>query len=217
MLNRRAEGDAFAVTLRTHVSEIFGFAGVDHHVGGTGVFTHNHARIDIFLRSDEEGAAFLQIIEGVGHGGPRFEGDEYTVDPGRNFATERTVLTEEMGNDSHAFGKILEIGLKANQATGGNGRDERGVFAVRFHVLDLGFASRKITHDITQGERRDFRVKGFDRFENGTVLGLLENNFRAGDEDFESLATHLFEENGDLHFATSTNFKTTRGASVDKA
>ena len=104
VFNRRAEGDAFAVALRTHVGKIFGFAGVDHHVGGAGVLAHNHACIDIFLRSDEESAAFLQIIEGVGHGGSRFKGDEYTVDPGRNFATERTVLTEEMGNDPHAFG-----------------------------------------------------------------------------------------------------------------
>jgi len=45
----------------------------------------------------------------------------------------------------------------------------------------------------------------------------LENNFRAGDENFESLAAHLFQENGDLHFATSTNFETTRGSAVDKA
>ena len=192
MFNRRAEGDAFAVALRTHVSQIFGFAGVDHHVGGAGIFAHNHARIDIFLRPDEEGAAFLQVIEGVGHGGSRFESDEDAVDPSRNFATESTVFTEEMGDDSHSFGKILEVGFKTNQATGGNSGDEGGVFAIRFHVLDLGFASGKITHDITQRERRDFRIKGFDRFENGAVLGLLENNFRAGDEDFESLAAHLF-------------------------
>jgi len=59
MLQGRAELDAFAVPLGAHVGEMFGFAGVDHHVGGSGVFSHDHAGIDLFLGSNEERSTLL--------------------------------------------------------------------------------------------------------------------------------------------------------------
>ena len=99
----RAELDAFAVSLRTHIGQILGFAGIHHHIGGTGVFANDHACIDVFLWSDEKGSPFLEVFQRVGGGGARLEGDENAVNPGWDFAAVRPVFAEQMGDDTHTF------------------------------------------------------------------------------------------------------------------
>ena len=107
MFERRGQGNSFAISLRAHVGQILGFAGVDHHIGRAGVFSHDHACIDIFLRSDKEGAALLQIIEGVGHRGAPLQSDQHAVDAAGDFTAEGAVLSEKVGNDPHTFSQIL--------------------------------------------------------------------------------------------------------------
>ena len=158
MFERRCECNSFAIPLRSHVCQILGFAGVHDHIGRACVFADNHARINIFLRSDEKGASFLQVIEGVGHGGSCLQGNEYTVDPARDFATESAVFAEKVGNNAHTFGQILEIGLKADQTASRNGSHQGSVVAVGLHVLDFGFSTCEIAHDIPQREGRNFRI-----------------------------------------------------------
>ena len=86
MFEGRAELDSFAVSLRTHIGQILGFAGIHHHIGGTCVFANDHACIDIFLWSDEKGSPFLEVFQRVGSGVAGFKGDENAVDPGWDFA-----------------------------------------------------------------------------------------------------------------------------------
>ena len=86
-----------------------------------------------------------------------------------------------MGDDAHALRQILEVSFKADQPTGGDRRNEGGVLAVGFHVLNLGLTAGEIAHDIAEGEGRDFGVQGLNGLDDGTVLRFLEDDFRAGD------------------------------------
>ena len=70
MLQRRFELNPFAFTLAPHVGEMFRFAGIDRQILRARVFADDHSRIDVFLWTDEEPAAFLNVVQRVGRLNP---------------------------------------------------------------------------------------------------------------------------------------------------
>ena len=175
-LQRRREGDALAVALASHVGEFLGLAGIDRHVVSTGVFPDDHADVDFLLGSDEEAAALLNGVQGVGHAGAGLHGNEDAVVAGRDLALVLGVLLEDMGHDAVALGEVDEIGLKSDEPAGRHDRLDGDPLLAVVHVDDFGFASRKALEDVSEILGGDIDIDVLHRLEEGTVFAPLEND-----------------------------------------
>src|SRR5260370_34966995 len=101
---------------------MFCFAGVAGQILGSGVFADDHPCVNVFLRTDEEAAALLNVVERVRRANSRFHRHHHTSTASSDFTLERRVFTKEMTHESFAAGQVEKIGLKTNQASSGNNR-----------------------------------------------------------------------------------------------
>ena len=62
--------ESFAFTLAPHVGKMFCFTGIDRQIFRSRVFADDHSGIDVFLRTDEKPAAFLNVVERVSRANP---------------------------------------------------------------------------------------------------------------------------------------------------
>src|SRR6185437_4829601 len=117
------------------------------------------------------------------------------------------VFVEEMAHDTHAFGGIDEVRFETDQAAHGNEGFHGDLVADVVHVDDLRLAGGEIFHDGAEIFAGHFDEQFFNRFERIAGGILFPQHFRARDEDFVTFAAHLFDENGNLHFAAAADGK----------
>jgi hypothetical protein len=198
------ELDAFAVALAAHVGEVLGLGGVDRHVLGARVFADDHALVHFFARPDEHASAFLDVVERPGGGDAGFHGDEGAAEAGEDFADHGAVFLEHVAHDAAAAGEVDHVGFEPDQAAGGDDSFEVNTVRQVVHVGDLGFASGEHLHHVAETFAGHLDPEGFVGFEGASVLGA-EDDFGTGDEDLVAFASHLFDEDGDLHFAAGAD------------
>ena len=94
----------------THVGELLRFGDIDHNIVFFCVFADNLAGVNLFLGEDEESAAVLQLVDGVGIGGSGLEGDERAVGAAFDVAFPGLVLVEAvamMASPAEAVSTLL--------------------------------------------------------------------------------------------------------------
>src|SRR5438034_11546552 len=92
---------------------------------GSRVFSDDHSDINVFLRSNKEPAALLNVIERISHAYSRFDRHHHTATASANFAFERRVFAKQVTHQSFATGEIHKGWFKANQAARRNDRLDR--------------------------------------------------------------------------------------------
>ena len=142
-LERRIELNAFAVTLRTHVGQLFRFARIDRDIVLASVFADDHAFINRVAGLDHQPAAFLDHVQRVSHGFAAFHADQRTVLARGDFAAVRTVFMEQMAHHAEAAGLVDEIGFETDQAARRNQRLDADIVAVVIHVRDFSLCGRR--------------------------------------------------------------------------
>ncbi len=80
--------------------------------------------------------------------------------------------------------------------------------------VDFAFAPSDRLQDVAQVLVRHFGIKIFDRLEQTAILVAVEDDFRAGNHHFVAFPAHLFDEDGDLHFAARIDLEGAGGLSV---
>ena len=78
------------------------------------------AGIDFVLRRDEELAAVLEVIDGVGKGRAAFEGDHRAVAATRNVALIGLIFLETVRHDGFALRGGEHIGAQTDDAARGD-------------------------------------------------------------------------------------------------
>ena len=75
------------------------------------------------------------------------------------------------------------------------------------HADNLRFAAGQRLQDISEIFVRHVGIKRLKRLQHVPQIVLVKDDFRPRNQEFESFATHLFDQNRDLHFASSTERK----------
>src|SRR5882762_4749508 len=78
------------------------------------------------------------------------------------------------------------------------------------HVHDLAFARSERLQNVAQIFVWKIDVKVLDRLQQLAVFVSMKDDLGSRDHHFVALASHLLDQDGDLHFATSMNFKCPR-------
>src|SRR6266404_1780891 len=91
---RRFQLNPFAFALAAHVGKMFSLARIDRQIFWPRVFAHDHPLVNVFLRSDEQPAALLNVIERVSHADSRFHRYHHAAAAAANLALEWCVLTK---------------------------------------------------------------------------------------------------------------------------
>ena len=176
------------------------FGRVAGHVTPWGVFAHDHAAVDFFARADEELAAVLDHIERVGHGFALLHAYQGTGLAGGDLSAVRAVFEEGVAHHAVAGGHRYEVALEADQSAGGGLGLNGHTGVVVLHIGHLGFALGEVFNHATKLFFEDLDPDLFKGFAAGAVDFFVEDG-RAGDENFETFATHRLNEDGDLHGA----------------
>src|SRR5262249_129090 len=103
------------------------------------IFTYDHARINLFLRSDEKFAPRLNVIERVSSADSGLHRNQHAAIAAFDLALELRVLAKEMTHDAFAAGQIHEVALKSDQTTRGNDCLNRNTICMMIHSHNLTF------------------------------------------------------------------------------
>ena len=179
--------------------------------------TQNHSFINLVTRLDHQASSLLNHVEGISHRLAVFHAHEGTILSRGNFATVGAVLVKEVAHHPDATSSINKIGFKANQPAHRNKRFDADLLPVMMDVNNLSFAAREVLHDRAHRIFWNFAKKLLDWFEEIALFVSVENNFGTRNENFVALPPHLFDQDGDLHFTTSTHFKDVRRVGVGYA
>ena len=190
---------AFFGASAAEVGEVFFLAGVDWEVIGAGVFADDHACVDVVAWGDEEFAADAAGFEAVACADAGFHADEGAAGAGGDGAGPWAVFLEEVAHDPVTAGHVHEFEFEADEASGGDGGLDEGGSPVGLHVNESALAFVEAFEDAADVFFGDLDVEGFVRFVAFACLVAADDDVRAGDEEFEAFAAHLFDEDGDLH------------------
>src|SRR5438034_4280070 len=202
---RRVELDALAVALGAHVGQLFRFAGIDRDVVVARILPDDHSFVNPVARLDHEPAALLNHVERIGHGFAVSHAAHRPVLAGRNRAAIGPVFVEEMTHHAEPAGRVHEVRLEPDQAAHRDERLDADLLAVMIHVRDLGLAIRQVFQHDAHVVLGDFQKQLFNRFLQTAVLVLAVYDLGARDQHLVAFASHLLDQNGDLHFATAAD------------
>ena len=197
---RWGELGGFVLAGGAHVVEVLFLDGVDGKVADAWVFADEHAAVNCIARSDEEGAAVFQHLQRVRGGGAGIHRDERAGGAVLDFASVWGVFLEQVAHDAVAGGQVDEFGFEADESASRDvGLDEDAAAGLGVHVFHQALAVHEDLEDALGIVAWGFDVECFEWFEQLASVVAAENHDGAGDENFESFAAHLLDEDGDLH------------------
>ena len=116
---------------------MLGLHGVDVEVAAAAVLADDHALIDGDARADEQGAAILQVHQGIGHGLAAGIGQQHAARTPGDGAGVRAVIAEDAVDDAGSPGLGHEVAVIADQAARRGDEGEPRLAAARgAHVLE---------------------------------------------------------------------------------
>ena len=192
------------------VGEVLFARGVHRNIDGFRVLAHNHAFVHLIAGGNEERAALLHGLQGVGAGNAVLHGDERAGLAGGDFACVGGVFLEKVGENAVATGKVHQLKLEADEPAGGDGGlDSRAAISTCLHILQDAAAVAQDAHRAVGALVRHLDV---DRLERLAVhaVNLAHNYLRAGDQHLVILAAHLLHQNGNLHRTAGRHHKHAR-------
>src|SRR5215831_1138699 len=124
---------------------------------------------------------------------------------------------EKMAHHAEPARLVDEIGFEPDQTTRRNQRLDADFLPVMIHAGDLRLAVGKILEYVAHGTFRNLEEKLLDRFQQVPIFVLAIDYLGARDEHFVTFASHLLNQDGDLHFAAATHVENVRGVGLRNA
>ena len=220
LLQRKDHGgrqqQLFVGTGGTDGSQLLGLAGVDGDVIVLGVLAHDHALIDLGLRTDEHAAAILGVVQTVAGGLARFGGDQASGQTHLDLTAEGLVAIEDGVEDTLAVGSCQKLGAVAEHAAGGDGVFNAGAAADGIHLQQIALAHTQLF---------DYGADIFGGNVDGNMLhrlalltvDLLEENAGVGAADLKAFTAHILQQNGQMHFTAACHAEGVGGITVGHA
>ena len=183
---------------------MFPLADIDYQIFCLRRCTDDHALIHRYAGTDKQGAAFLCVEQTIGDSFAGFERDQRAGAAAGNLPLIRCVFIEYTAHDALALGVGQEFALVTEQTAGRDQKCQTGTAALWVHILQFRLTGTQLFHD---GADTVFRhVNG--QFLDGLVtlaVYFVEQNTRCGNAQFIALTTHVFDQNGQVHFASAGN------------
>ena len=167
------------------------------------VLAHHLAGVHLFLREDEEAAAVLQLVNGVGERRAGLHRYHRTVRAPLNLSLIGLILLEAVRHNGLARAGGQHVGAQADDAA--RRHVELQVDAVPaggLHLLHLALAARDHVDDFARIFLGHVDGQLLDRFAAHAVY-LLENDLRLPHLQFVALAAHGFDEDGEVQHASA--------------
>src|SRR5260370_15088538 len=184
------------------VGQLLFAADVDGQVVIAAVFAHDLAFVDLFAAGDEQAAALLQVVEGVGGGPAGLGGDHDAVGPAGNAAAHRLVIEEVVVHDGLAAGAVHEPRAQTNQTTGRDGEFDVRHFRPAIELETFGPAIAHQLHHRPHVSRRHLDHKVFDGLE-GFAADFFGDDARFAHAQLEAFAAHVLDEDGQVQQAAA--------------
>src|SRR6185369_8262167 len=203
---RRGELDGVVRAGGAHVGELLPFAGVDVQVVVLGVLADDHATVDLDSGADEEYAARLEGIQGVGRGFAVLHGHQHAVLAAGDVTLVGGVFVEGMGHDRSAAGVGQDLAPQADQAPGRDDKFQPDHIAHGGHGHHIALAWPHLLDDGALVLGSDIHHQVFHRLHLLAVL-LADDDLRLGYCQFKSLAAHVLDQNRKVQLAAARDLE----------
>ena len=202
-LYRGRDFDGVFFARHAEVGQLLLAHGIDHQIVVTAVDAHDHALVHRVAMAHKHAATVVELAQSVGDDFAVIHADQHAVFAAGNFTSVSFVAIKDVAGQTGATGQVEKLVLKTNQTAC---RD--AVFqahtapAIGLHVGQFGFALAKGLHHTALVAF--FKVHGehFNRFMAFTI-DLFINHTGFGHGQFIALAAHVFQQNGQVQFATA--------------
>ena len=168
------------------------------------VLAHHLTGIDLLARVDEEFAAILQLVDGVGEGRARFEGNHRAVHTPFDVALVGLIFLEPVRHDGFALRGREHVGSEADDATRGDVELDVRALALAFHRGHFALSARHHVNHL----RGEFVGHVDGELFNGlaaNAIHLLEYDLRLPHLQLVALAAHRFDEHREVQHASATD------------
>src|SRR5690606_11261497 len=164
----------------------------------------DHAGINLFTRLDDHRTTVFQVEHRVGNGFTRLVGKQNAVAAAADFSLVRLIIMEQTVHDRSAAGIGQQFRLVADQTTGRSEEDQTDAAAAgRTKLGHFSLALGHLLHDHTGMLFVDVDHDFFERLHQSAVFVLVHDDARTRYGKLETFATHGFDQNGQLQFATT--------------
>src|ERR1700751_2783848 len=203
----RDQADGFVGAGRAHVGEFFLACDVYFHVLLAGIFSDDHAFVDVNGWADEKFAAFLNVPQRVRRGNSGTIGDQRACRAQRHFAPVFDPIIEDRVNQRGAASVGKELAAQTDQSARRNAEiHAHAAGAVIAHLDHFAASAAQRFHDDADKIVGNVDDQAFLRFEFSAVFGA-HHDFRLANHQFETFAAHGFNQNRELQFATAQHAK----------
>ena len=170
---------------------------------------HDHALVHGVVGSHKHTAAVVQLAQGVGEDFTVVHRDQHAVLASADVALVRLVTVENIGNQARTAGQVEEFVRKTNQSAGGNAVFQtHTATAIGFHVDQLALTLTQRLHHAALVLLFNVGGHHLDRLVLFAVY-VFEHHARLAHCHFVAFATHVFQQDGQVQFATAHHFKHT--------
>ena len=167
--------------------------------------------IHLFLREDEELAAVLQVVDGIGDGCARVHRDHRAVRPAFHVALVGLVVLEAVGHDGFALAGCEHVGAQADDAARGDFELDVHAVALGFHRQHFALAARDHVDHLRREVGRHVDGQFFDRFALLTA-DFLEDDLRLAHLQLVAFAAHGLDQHREVEHTASAHYPFVRRA-----
>src|SRR5690606_20330458 len=185
------------------VGQLLALDRIHDEIVVTAVDADDHAFVQLVARRHEHAAAVFQVPQCVGDGFAVFLRNQHAVVAAGQVGLDRGVVVEDVADQAGAAGPGHQVGLEADQAARRDAVFEaEAALACPIHIGQFAAATTDFFHDAALVFV--FHVDGqvFIRLAL-LAVDFLVHHARLGDGDFETFATHVFQQDGEVQFAAT--------------
>src|SRR5690606_23620301 len=203
----RGQADAFVLAAGAEVGQLLGLERVDLEVLRLGILAYDHPFVELLAGRDEQRAALLERVQGVGDRLALLHRDQHAVLAALDRALPRAVLLEQAVHDAGAAGVGEELAVVADQAAARGREGDAGLAAARgAHVGHLALPLGDLLDDRAGELVVDVDDDGLVGFL-AAVRAFAVEHARATDAELEALAAHGLDQDAELQLAATGDFE----------
>ena len=185
---------------------MLGFANVYRNVAALGIGADYHSLIHHSACSDKQIAAFLSVVQSVHNRFAGFKSDKRTGSSSGNFAAIFVVFIEYRTHNAFASRIGEKFGFIAEQSARRNRKFQFHAVSGRRHGFKFAGAHAHFGYNRAHAVFRDVGNHNVDRFAQNAVYFFIQNA-RLRNLEFVAFSSHVFDENGQVHFASAAHLE----------
>ena len=187
---------------------MFCLAYVQLDIFGFTILSDNHTAVNLCTRSDKQSTTLLGCEQTISNSFTSLESDQRSLFSVLEISLVRSISVKHGIDNAGTLGGSKELTAESDQSTGRNVEFQTdSTVTGSTHTLQLTFTFAQLLDYSTGKFFRNIYISNFHRLKLLATLVCFIQNFRFTYCEFITFTSHVFNQNRQMKFSTSGNFK----------